>query len=82
MSNRPRDEIKFALETVELSENAPLTAMHLSEIEEEANNVLDLLTTLRSHAYRQDVAAGQESLAELRIILQQALLRMTALCLI
>lgn len=47
-----------------------LLAVHLSEIEDEAGNVLDLLTTLRAHAWREDKDAGQEALAELTIALE------------
>ncbi len=60
----------MALETVEIKKNISLLAMHLSEIEEEAGNALDLLTELRAHTYRGDAQAGQESLAELTIALE------------
>ena len=65
-----KDELNLVLKAIGISENIPLMAMHLSEIEEEANNVLDLLTSLRAHAFRHDVEAGQESLAELMIALE------------
>lgn len=68
-----REELNLALETIGIDDNITLLAMHLSEIEGEANNILDLLTSLRAHAYRKDVEAGQESLAELTIALEHLL---------
>lgn len=47
-----------------------LTAAHLQEIEEEAENVLDLLTVLRTDAYRTDADSAQETAAELTIALE------------
>ncbi|MBI1878983.1 MAG: hypothetical protein HYR94_12325 [Chloroflexi bacterium] len=64
------DELHLALTTVGFTEKIDLLAMHLSEIEEEAGNVLDLLTALRAHTYRGDAAAGEEALAELTIALE------------
>jgi hypothetical protein len=64
------DELNLALTTVGFTEKIDLLAMHLSEIEEEAGNVLDLLTALRAHTYRGDAAAGEEALAELTIALE------------
>jgi hypothetical protein len=70
MATTARDEFNLALEAIGVHENVKLMAMHLSEIEGEAGNVLDLLTLIRAHAYRGDVEAGQESLAELTIALE------------
>jgi hypothetical protein len=70
MTTKVRDEFNLALEAVGVLENVKLMAMHLSEVEDEAGNVLDLLTMIRAHAYRGDVQAGQESLAELTIALE------------
>lgn len=70
MATTVRDEFNLVLEAVGVHENVKLMAMHLSEVEDEAGNVLDLLTLIRSHAYRGDVQAGQESLAELTIALE------------
>ena len=64
------NELNLALATVGFTEKIDLLAMHLSEIEEEAGNVLDLLIVLRAHTYRGDAGAGQESLAELTIALE------------
>jgi hypothetical protein len=64
------DELNLALTTVGFTEKVSLLAMHLAEIEEEAGNVLDLLTALRAHTYRGDAAAGEEALAELTIALE------------
>lgn len=47
-----------------------LTAAHLQEIEEEAENVLDLLTVLRTDTYRADADSAQETAAELTIALE------------
>jgi len=55
------------LKTVGVNENIDLLSMHLNEIEEEAENVLDLLTVLRSDAYHSDRDSAQESAAELAI---------------
>lgn len=44
--------------------------MHLSEIEQEANAVLDQLTTVRAFAYQGDQEAVQESLVELATALR------------
>ena len=61
------------LKTLGLNENIDLFSMHLSEIEEEAENVLDLLTVLRSNAYHSDHDSAQESAAELVITLEHLL---------
>jgi hypothetical protein len=47
-----------------------LLGMHLSEIEEEARNIMELLPVLRAHAWREDEDVGQETLAELTISLE------------
>ena len=65
-----KNELNLALATVGFTERIDLLAMHLFEIEEEAGNVLDLLTALRAHTYRGDAAAGEEVLAELTIALE------------
>ena len=70
MMTQVRDDLKLALEHVGINKQTSLLGMHLDEIEGEANNVLDLLVSLRAHAYRHDMAAGQESLAELTIALE------------
>jgi hypothetical protein len=44
--------------------------MHLSEIEEEAENVLELLIVLRNNAHHRDQAQAQETAAELTIALE------------
>jgi hypothetical protein len=68
-----KDALNLVLKVIGLDENVSLLAMHLSEIEEEANNALDLLTSLRAHAFRHDAEAGQEALAELTIALEHLL---------
>ena len=73
MAAEVRDELSLALKTAGFSEKVSLLAMHLSEMEDEAGRVLDLLTVVRSHAYRGDAAATQESLSELTIALEHLL---------
>lgn len=70
MTTITKDELNSVLEGIGIDKNVALQAMHLSEIEQEADNVLDLLTSLRAHAHHQDVVAGQETLAELTIALE------------
>lgn len=67
---RTEDEMQTALTAVGLVMENGLLGMHLSEIEEEARNILELLTVLRAHAWREDENAGQETLAELTIALE------------
>jgi hypothetical protein len=68
-----QDELALVLKTAGLNEQTALLAMHLSEIETEAGAVLDLFATLRSHAYRGDAEATQETLAEFSIGLEHLL---------
>jgi hypothetical protein len=68
-----RDELSLALKTAGFSGETALLSVHLSEIEEEASAVLDLFTVLRSHAYRGDASATQETLSELTIALEHLL---------
>ena len=70
MAVEMKEELSVALKTAGLGGEVALLAMHLSEIEEEAGQVLDLLTALRAHSHRGDVGATQESLAELSIALE------------
>lgn len=50
-----------------------MLALHLSEIEEEADKALDLLMSIRSLARRGEAEAEQEGLAELTISLEHLL---------
>lgn len=61
---------KEVCQLLALQKDAGLAAMHLQEIEEEAENVLDLLTILRTDTYRADAAGAQETAAELTIALE------------
>jgi hypothetical protein len=70
-----KDEIwnrKFpeALRLAGFSGNLNLLAMHLTEIEGEAENWLDLFTIIRSHTYRGDNSAVVETLAEVTISME------------
>jgi len=58
------------VETVGFDRDNNLVAMHLSEIEEEAENVLELLTVLRNDARHRDQTQAQETAAELTIALE------------
>jgi hypothetical protein len=53
-----------------LAGDGGLTAVHLQEIETEAENVLELLTVLRTDSYRSDANHAQETAAELTIALE------------
>ena len=64
-----RDELITILEEVGLNSEASLLAMHLTEIEEEADRALDLLIALRAHARNHETEAAEEGLAELAISL-------------
>ena len=68
--DRTEDEMQTVLTAVGLVMENGLLAMHLSEIEDEARNILEMLTVLRAHAWREDENAGQETLAELTISLE------------
>ena len=73
MSVTTQDIWRTLLKTLGVNENSDLLSMHLNEIEEEAENVLDLLTLLRSDAHRLDHDSAQESAAELVITLEHLL---------
>lgn len=55
--------------TVGFEEDNDLLAMHFSEVEEEMENVLELLTVLRNNARHRDQTQAQETAAELTISL-------------
>lgn len=67
---RTKDEMQAVLAAVGLTLENGLLGVHLSEIEEEASNILELLTVLRAHAWREDEEAGQDTLAEMTIALE------------
>jgi len=64
-----RPDLATVLTQVGLDEDPSMVGMHLSEIEEEADNVLDLLTVVRTYAHTGDAEAGQVTLAELTVAL-------------
>lgn len=70
MSTKTRDDLDTVLAQVGLEEEPRMLGMHLSEIEAEADNLLDLLTAVRSYARTGDPVAGQETLAELTVALE------------
>ncbi|MEK6573136.1 MAG: hypothetical protein AABZ58_02310 [Chloroflexota bacterium] len=72
MSTQADIENDFALvvKIAGLGKNQSLISMHLTEIEAEAETVLELLTVACSHAFRGDADATQETLAELVIALE------------
>lgn len=51
-------------------EDADLMAMHVGEFEEEAENVLELLTVLRADARERDTTHAQDTTTELVIALE------------
>ena len=53
-----------------LDADADLMAMHFSEFEEEAENVLELLTVLRAAGRQEDVMGAQDTAAELVVALE------------
>lgn len=59
--------------TLGFSEEIPLLSMHLDEIEEEMENVLDLLAVLRSDTQRADTEHAQETAVSLTITLEHLL---------
>ncbi len=69
MLTKVRADLDDVLTQVGLDEQPVMLGMHLAEIEEEADNVLDLLIVVRANARAGDPAAGQETLAELTIAL-------------
>lgn len=60
----------LVMRTLEFEGNADLMAMHVGEFEEEAENVLQLLTIMRAAARQEDATAAQDTAAELVIALE------------
>ena len=65
-----KERLQDLLNQAGLSSETNSVAMHLTEIEEEAVNFLDQLTTFRAHARHEDPAAAQEALVEISLALQ------------
>ena len=70
MITQIENELALIIKVAEIDETKSLVSMHLSEIEEEAEKVLELLAVARSHAFHNDTDATQETLAELVISLE------------
>lgn len=70
MNIQIENELALVIKVAEIDEKQSLISMHLSEIETEAEKMLELLTVARSHAFRNDTEATQETLAELVISLE------------
>ncbi|MFN8490639.1 MAG: hypothetical protein U0350_23820 [Caldilineaceae bacterium] len=64
-----RANLDEVLTQIGLDEQPKMLGMHLSEIEEESDHILDLLTVVRVNARTGDAEAGQETLAELTVAL-------------
>lgn len=64
------DEISLALRLAGMESKVNGVAMHLPEVELEADRVPDLLATLRSLARQGDATKTEETLAELVIALE------------
>jgi len=73
MSAAVQDELNVALQLAKVGDQPALLASHLSEIEAEAETLLDLLVTVRAHARQDNVETTQEALAELVIALEHLL---------
>lgn len=69
MSVRTRDDWQAVAQAVGFTDDADLVAMHIDEIEEEAGNVLDLLTVLRVDARQGDQELAEGTAAELTVAL-------------
>jgi len=66
-------EIEAALSAVGFVEDSNLNGMHLAEIGEEADNVLDLLICLRVEGRNNDAEGGSSTLIELTLALEHLL---------
>jgi len=73
MSAAIQDELTIALQVARIEDQPALLASHLSEIEAEAETLLDLLATVRAHARQDNVDGTQAALAELVIALEHLL---------
>jgi len=70
MNIQIENELALVIKVAEIDEKQSLISMHLSEIETEAEKMLELLTVARSHAFHNNTEATQETLAELVISLE------------
>jgi hypothetical protein len=61
---------KDVFQLLGLQKRPEIAAMHLQEIETEAENVLELLTVLRTNMYHADAENATETAAELTIALE------------
>lgn len=59
-----RPSLDEALAHIGLTEASTMLGMHLTEIEDEADTLLDLLITVRTHSRTGDALAGQLGLVE------------------
>jgi hypothetical protein len=60
----------LVMKALDFEEDADMMAMHVGEFEEEAENVLQLLTIMRAAARQEDTAGTQDTAAELVIALE------------
>lgn len=60
----------MVMRALDFEDNADLMAMHVGEFEEEAENVLQLLTIMRAAARQEDADSAQDAAAELVIALE------------
>jgi hypothetical protein len=60
----------LVMKALDFENDADLMAMHVSEFEEEAENVLQLLTVMRAAARQEDADGAQDAAAELVIALE------------
>ena len=59
-----RPDLADAMAKIGLDQEPAMLGMHLTEIEEEADNLLDLLILVRTHAHTGDPLAGELALVE------------------
>jgi hypothetical protein len=64
------DQFAEALQLIGIDSSTDLQSMHLAEIEEEALNVLDLLTSLHVHARQNDEDGVETALVDLTVALR------------
>lgn len=69
-ANMTLDNVQDLLTQAGLGPDSDLIAMHLTEIEEEADNYLDQFTTFRVLARLGEASAAQEVLVEISVSLQ------------
>lgn len=73
MSVMVKDQWEQVVETLDFTEDGDLAAMHMSEIEEEASDLLDLLITLRVNGREDDRERAELTAVDLSVSLSHLL---------